>query len=105
MVSVTPEARPAHAFEIAVRSANSSVDPDVVRHPVRPLNSMHTSTRWLAIPIVEKRINATNAANRMIPMRTGFFKLGSPANADGLSEERSHAPEFFVALINETLRR
>jgi hypothetical protein len=36
MESVTPEAIPAHAFVIAARRANSSVEPDAVRQLVWP---------------------------------------------------------------------
>jgi hypothetical protein len=44
--SVTPEEICAQAFVVAVRSANSFVDPEAVRHALFPLNCMHTSTRW-----------------------------------------------------------
>ena len=37
MVSVTPDAICAQAFAVAVRKANSSVDPEAVRHALRPL--------------------------------------------------------------------
>ncbi len=43
MESVTPEAMPAQAFEIAVRVAKASVDPDAVRQLVWPLKVMQAS--------------------------------------------------------------
>jgi hypothetical protein len=105
MDSVTPEAMPAHAFEIPVRNAKASVEPDVVRQEVRPLNSMHTSTRWLARPMVEYAINARRAANKRIPIKTGFFTFGSPVCCGGFREKGAHPPEFVVAFANELIRR
>ena len=43
MESVTPEAMPAQAFEMAVRMANASVEPDAVRQLVWPLKVMQAS--------------------------------------------------------------
>ena len=43
----------AQAFEMAVRSAKSCVEPEAVRQFRAPPNSMHTSTRWVARFIVE----------------------------------------------------
>jgi len=53
MESVTPEEIVAQALVWAVRSANSSVDPEAMRQEVMPLNSMQTSTRWAASVFVE----------------------------------------------------
>ena len=43
MESVTPEAIPAQALEIAVRIANCSVEPEAVRQLVWPLKVMQAS--------------------------------------------------------------
>jgi hypothetical protein len=68
--SVTPEAIWAQAFSVAVRRACASLEAPAVRHADRPWKEMHTSQRYLFVPMVVKTSTVITATTNTVARST-----------------------------------
>jgi hypothetical protein len=66
-LSVTPDAKNAQAFVMALDRASCSVGPSTVRHTPWPRKLMHTEHRW---PLMCRLRQTTNAMKRISALAT-----------------------------------